>query len=292
MQMGKIQTALFKERKKRVVPAIDDKVLTDWNGMMIAALAKAGTVFEETKYLQAAEKTANFILTQMRKGDELYHRYAKGEVAVEGMLDDYAYSVYGLIMLYESTFQDKYLQAASDLAKSMISKFWDQQIGGFFQTQNSLASLPKLKQLYDGATPSGNSVALHDLLWLSRLTNESQYEEMATKMTKTFGGEIEGAPDAFTFFLSAVDLQVGPSYSVVLVGDLAGEDLLEMLSALRKSYLPTTTIALKNPSTAGLGYQQIGGKATAYVCRDQTCLPPTNSLPLMLEQLGIKYIKP
>ncbi len=106
-------------------------------------------------------------------------------------------------------------------------------------------------------------------------------------MTKTFAQEIEGSPDAYTFFLSEVDFLIGPSYSVVLVGDINQKDTSDMLNALRKHYLPTTVIALKHPSKAGLGYQQIEGKATAYVCQDQTCLPPTNSLTLVLEQLQL-----
>lgn len=288
MQMGKIRNALFRERQKRVAPAVDDKVLTDWNGLMIAALAKAGNVFGDATYLGAASKTADFVLNHMRKGDVLFHRYAKGEVAIEGFLDDYAFTVYGLIQLYEATFKDGYLKAADDLAKNMISRFWDTKNGGFYQTQNAPADMPKIKQLYDGAAPSGNSFALHDLLLLSRLTNEPQYEQLATQMTKTFADEIEGAPDAFTFFLSAVAYQVGPFYSVVLVGDLKEESMREMLDALRKRYLPNAAVTLKAPAAAGLGYQQIEGKATAYVCKDQTCLPPTNAIPQMLEQLGIK----
>jgi hypothetical protein len=225
----------------------------------------------------------------MLQGDVFYHRYAKGETAIEGFLDDYAFFIFGLIELYEATFEEKYLQAAADLIKPMISKFWDQQNGGFYQTQKSAeTALPRMKQLYDGATPSGNSMAIHDLLWLSRLTNELKYEEMATQMTKIFAEEIEGAPEAYTFFLSTVDFLVGPSYSVVLLGDLKDKDTSDMLSALKKHYLPTTLIVLKHPSKAGLGYQQIEGKATAYICRDQTCLPPTNSLEMMLEQLDVK----
>jgi uncharacterized protein YyaL (SSP411 family) len=282
-----IREALFEARKKRTAPAVDDKILADWNGLMIAALAKAGTTLNEPQFIAAAMKTADFILNQMRKGDTLYHRYAKGETAVEGFLDDYAFLVFGLIELYEATFEDKYLQAAADLTKTMVAKFWDSENGGFYQTHESTA-MPKMKQLYDGAVPSGNSVALQDLLWLSRLTNEPTYDTMATQMTKTFAQEVEGVPEAFTFFLSALDFQVGPSYSVVLVGDLKEKDTQEMLNSLRKRLLPTTVISLKPPSKAGLGYEQIEGKATAYVCRDQTCLPPTNSLSLMLEQLQIE----
>ena len=160
-RLHSIREALFEARKKRVPPAIDDKVLTDWNGLMIAALAKAGNVLDEPKYLEAAKKTADFILNQMLKDDVLYHRYAKGETAVEGFLDDYAFFIFGLIELYEATFEDKYLQAASALTKTMVTKFWDDKNGGFYQTQNSEAAMPKIKQLYDGAAPSGNSVALH-----------------------------------------------------------------------------------------------------------------------------------
>jgi hypothetical protein len=291
MQMGGIQNALFKDRQKRVAPAVDDKVLADWNGFMIGALAKAGIVFDVPAYIKVASKTAGFILNYMWKGDVLYHRYAKGEVAIEGFLDDYSYLTYGLIQLYEATFNEVYLQAAADLTKRMVSKFWDEQNGGFYQTQSPPAGMPKIKQLYDGATPSGNSVALQDLLWLSRLTNEPKYDQIAAQMMKTFSEEVEGAPDAYTFFLSALDFQLGPSYLVSVVGETNSKDTQEMLKTLRQNYLPTTIIQLKHTDKAGLGYQQIEGKATAYVCRDQTCLPATDILATMLERLGAKKEK-
>jgi hypothetical protein len=288
IRLGKIQNSLFEARKKRVAPAIDDKILTDWNGLMIAALAKVGNAFNQPKYISVAMKTADFILTQMLEGEVLYHRYAKGERAIDGFLDDYAFLVFGLIELYETTFDEKYLQAASTLTKTMIAKFWDEKNGGFYQTQNADANMSKPKQLYDGAIPSGNSITLHNLLWLSRLTNEHCYEAMATQMTKTFAREVEDAPEAYTFFLLEVDFLIGPSYIVTLVGDLNQKDTNEMLERLRKHYLPTTIIALKHPDKDGLGYQQIEGKITAYVCRNQMCLPPTNNLTMILDQIGIK----
>jgi uncharacterized protein len=288
MRLGKIQHILFEIRKKRVAPAIDDKVLTDWNGLMVAALAKAGVILDQPNYVSAAMKTADFILNKMLKDGTLYHRYAKNETAINGFLDDYAFLTYGLIELYEATFQGKYLEAASALTKSMIEKFWDDKNGGFFQAQTAEASMPKMKQLYDGAIPSGNSVALLDLLLLSRLTNEPTYDQKATEMTKTFGQEVEGAPEAYTFFLAAFDFLIGPSYNVTLVGDLKQKDTTEMLDTLRKHYLPTTTVVLKSPDQVGLGYQQIDGKATAYVCKDQMCLPATNDKLVMLEHLGVK----
>ena len=280
-----IRDALFEARKKRAPPAIDDKVLTDWNGLMIAALAKAGNILEEPRYLQAAKQTAEFILNTLFKNNVLYHRYAKGEAAIEGFLDDYAFTVYGLIALYEATFEDKYLKVAAELTKTMINKFWDEQNGGFYQTQSTETNLPNMKELYDGAMPSGNSVALWDLLWLGRLTNEPKYETMATQMIKLFADEIERAPDAHTFFLLAVDFQTGPSFTVTIVGDLQDERTREMVKILRKNYMPKTVVSVQPPGSFGLGFQQIEGKATAYVCKDQTCLPPTNNVETMLEKL-------
>jgi uncharacterized protein len=290
-RLGAITAALFKQRLKRQVPAVDYKILTDWNGLMIAALAKAGSILNEPRLLESAKKNADFILAKMNEGGVLYHRYAKGEKTIEGFLDDYAFLSYGLIELYEATFEEKYLQAAADLTKTMIAKFWDAKNGGFFQT-NQDSALPKIKQIYDGAAPSGNSVALHNFLWLSRLVNQPEYDLMANQMSKLFAQEIEGAPEAFAFFLSQIDFLIGASWSVVVVGDFKQKDTLEMLNALKTRYLPFTVVLLKHPSANDLGYVQIEGKATAYVCQNQTCLPPTNSIATMLEQLGLKQEKP
>jgi uncharacterized protein YyaL (SSP411 family) len=287
-RLHKIRAALFEARKKRTSPAVDNKILTDWNGLAIAALAKAGAVLDEPKYTEAATKTADFILNKMQHQIGIYHRYAKGEAAIEGLLDDYAFLVFGLSELYETTFEYKYIQAATNLTSMMITKLWDEKDGGFYQTKSSETTMPKIKQIYDGAIPSGNSVALLNLLRLSRLTNESRYDSMAAKLIKTFANEIEGAPEAYTFFLSAMDFSISPFYSVTLVGDLKQKESAEMLNALRKYYLPSTTVALKRPSEKIQGFEQIDGKATAYVCRDQTCLPPTNDVTSMLDQLEVK----
>jgi len=280
-RLAGIRTALFEARKKRVPPALDDKVLVDWNGLMVAAYAKAGKVLNEPKYIDAAKKAADFILNNMLKGDVLYHRYIKGETAIEGFLDDYAFLSFGLIELYEATFEAKYLEAATDLAKVMIGHFWDGGKGGFYQTVQT-EGMPKLKQLYDGAIPSGNSGAFWMLLWLSRLTNQSDYEAMVEQMTKTFADEINDGPQAFTFFLSAMYMMTEQSSSIVLVGDQKDAGILQMVDALRKRYLPNTTVQLKLPNQT---YTQLDGKATAYVCHGKTCLPPTNNMETMLGHL-------
>ena len=287
-----IRNTLFKIREKRVKPAKDDKILVDWNGLIIAALARASQVLGEQRYLQAAVKAADFILKEMKSVDDrLYHRYAKGERAVLGFLDDYAYLVFGLLELYEACFEEKYLQACLDLTKAMIEGFWDEKAGGFFFTNKSAdEAVPRIKQTYDGAVPSGNSVALLNLLRLTRLSGESSFEEYAGRILKVFSEEVRSQPLGHTFMLVGLDFALGPTFNVVLVGNPADKDTLVMLEATRKNYLPNLTVTIWTPEKAksplpGIGYEKIEGKTTAYVCRDQTCTPPTNKVEKMLELL-------
>ena len=154
LRLGRISNLLFKAREKRVRPAKDDKILVDWNGLVIAALAKASRFFSEPRYLKAAVKAAGFMLEKMKDGETLYHRYAKGERAIEGFLDDYAFLVWGLTEIYEANFEETYLQAAVELTETMVSRFWDNEDGGFYFTaKDSENALPRRKQVYDGALP-------------------------------------------------------------------------------------------------------------------------------------------
>jgi uncharacterized protein YyaL (SSP411 family) len=289
LKLGKIRKLLFETREKRVHPEKDDKILVDWNGLMIAALARTSQVFSEPQYLQAAVKASNFILEKMKnENGTLYHRYAKGEKAIDGFLNDYAFLVWGFMEIYEACFEDKYLQAALELTKTMILRFWDDKDGGFYFTAKGTDNaMPRRKEVYDGAVPSGNSVALLNLLRLARLTGDSAYEEMTSQILKVFSEEVKSAPAAHTFMLVGVDFAVGPTYNVVLVGDPHEDTMQSMLRALKAGYLPNMLISLRQPGEAGLGYEKIEGKATAYVCRDQTCMPPTNKTEKMLELLGL-----
>ena len=292
-RLGKIRNLLFKAREKRVHPAKDDKILVDWNGLMIAALARASSVFGESRYLQAAVKAAVFILDEMKdENGTLYHRYAKGERAIEGFLDDYAFFVWGLVEIYEACFEDKYLQAAVELTQTMVSRFWDSKDGGFYFTAKGAENaVPRRKQVYDGALPSGNSVVLLNLLRLALLTGDSKYRGLASQIVKVFSEDVKRAPAAHTFLLVGVDFAVGPAYNVSLVGDLQEDSMQTMLGALKAGYLPNMVVSLRQPDAAGLGYEKIEGKATAYVCRDQTCMPPTNSPAKMLELLGLAPVE-
>jgi len=293
IRLGKIRNLLFETREKRVHPAKDDKIMVDWNGLMIAALAIASQVFSEPQYLQAAVKASNFILEKMKsENGTLYHRYAKGEKAIDGFLDDYAFLVWGLVEIYEASLEDEYLQAALELTKTMIARFWDEKDGGFYFTaKGTNNAVPRRKQVYDGALPSGNSVALLNLLRLARQTGNPVYEDIASRIMKVFSEDVKRAPTAHTFMLVGVDFAVGPIYNVVLVGDPHEDSMQSMLRALKAGYLPNMVVSLRQPSEACLDYEKIEDKTTAYVCRGQTCMPPTNKTEKILELLGLAPVE-
>jgi len=289
-KIARIRKALFEAREKRVHPARDEKVLTDWNGLMIAALAKAGRALNEERYLEAAARAANFVRKRLRNSDSvLFHRYAQGERAIQGFLDDYSFFAWGLLEVYQASLEEEFKDTAFATIEKMTELFWDEKEGGFYFTPGKGADyMPKQKQVYDGALPSGNSVALLDLLLASRMSTDSRFENIADRMSKTFAREIRESPVAHTFFLCAVDLAVGPTYNVTVVGDPRNKDVKTMLKAFNDHYLPNAVLSMKSPERPGLGYEQIDGRATAYVCRDKACLAPTNKTDRMLELLEIR----
>jgi uncharacterized protein YyaL (SSP411 family) len=291
-KLGRTVLILNQTRKNRVHPFKDDKALVDWNGLTIAALARSSQILNNKKYLEAAEKAADFILTKMQTNDNmLYHRFAKGERAVHAFVDDYAYFIYGLIELYQANFNGKYLLKSIELVKVMITNFWDQDGGGFYFTcNNENEDIPRMKQIYDGAIPSGNSVALHDLIRLSALTGDLSFEQYANKLLLAFSEDLKGYPMGHTFMLSGLDRLLGPNINVTLVGELEEKDTQMMLTELRKPYLPNLTITLwtnehARKASSELTYRKINGKVTAYVCKNQTCMPPTNDRIQMLQYI-------
>jgi uncharacterized protein YyaL (SSP411 family) len=288
---------LFEVREKRVHPHKDDKVLTDWNGLMVAALAKGASVWGDTRYSDAAGRAADFVLRKMRddKG-RLLHRWRGGEAAITGSIDDYSFFIWGLLELYESTFDIEYLKTAIELQNEMKELFWDDRNGGFYFTSHDAEELiSRQKEVYDGAIPSGNSVAMLNLLRIGRITGDSSYDEMAVRLSRAFSQAVEQAPMAYTQLLAGLDFAIGPSYEVVVAGDPAAEDTKEMLSALRKKYIPNKVLLFKGTGDApGItaiadftkGQSALNGKATAYVCLDHVCNLPTTDLKKALELLG------
>ncbi|MGH9402376.1 MAG: thioredoxin domain-containing protein [Terriglobia bacterium] len=288
---------LFIKREERVHPLRDDKILTDWNGLAIASLARAAQALDEPRYAAAAQAAADFILGAMRTPDgDLLHRYRDGQAAAEGHLDDYAFMVWGLIELYETRFDARNLEVALALTDIMLHHFWDSERGGFYFTgKNQEEVLIRSKEIYDGAVPSGNSVALLNLLRLSSLTGRPELAETASKLASVFAGPLRQAPSAYTQWMTGLDFAEGPSYEVVISGDPETEDTQAMLRALRSVYLPRKVVILRPPGEAGEKIARLapytreqislGGKATAYVCQNHSCKLPTSDVDQMIENL-------
>ena len=295
-----IRQKLFAYREKRVHPVKDDKILTDWNGLMVAAFAKGAQVFVEPRYAEAVRRAADFILRNMRKPDgRLLHRYRDGQVGIAANLDDYAFLVWGLIELYEAIFDVSYLEVALELKDDMLKHFWDDDVGGFYLTPDDGESLfVRKKEIHDGAIPSGNSVAMLNLLRLGRMTADFNLEEKAAKIGRAFSENVKRAPLAYTQLMVALDFGVGPSYEVVVAGDSQAADTKAMLKALMTQFMPNK-IALLRPSEQEspdiihlaefTRYQSsIEGKATAYVCFNHSCEFPTTDITKMLGLLNVK----
>lgn len=287
---------LFEVRESRVHPYKDDKVLADWNGLMIAALAKAGRVFGESRYLDATNSSLEFLLGKMRAADGvLLHRYREGEAAIPGFLDDYAFLTWGALELYESTFEMRFLELALDWTEFTLAHFWDERDGGFhFSSSPNEELLVRKKEIYDGAIPSGNSVAMLNLLRLARITGNHELERRAVELGRAFSRPVGQAPAAHAQLLSAVEYSLGKSVEVVVLGDRGGADTETMLAALQERYLPNLTLVFvatdAQAEVAQLmplleDFKMIDGKATAYVCRDFACDLPTTNVDDMLSKI-------
>jgi uncharacterized protein YyaL (SSP411 family) len=296
LQLEAARQSLFQAREGRIHPHKDDKILTDWNGLMIAAFAKAGQALNEPAYAQTATQAADFILNNMRdENGRLLHRYREGDALYSGNLDDYAFFVWGLLELYESTFELRHLQDAIGLSQDMRTHFWDPMGGGFFFTPDDGEDLlVRQKEIDDGAIPSGNAVAMDIFLRLGRLTAKTSFEEDAAMVGRAFAGNVQQAPSAFTHLMSALNFALGPSYEIVIVGEPGAADTQAMLSALQRTYVPNKVVLLRPPGEAPdlvavaefTKYQfSIDGQATAYVCLNYYCELPTTDVAKMLELL-------
>jgi uncharacterized protein YyaL (SSP411 family) len=290
-----LRQTLFEERIKRVPPHKDDKILTDWNGMMIAALAVGSRALNRPDFLAGSRQAADFILTAMYdETGRLLHRYRDGESAIDGMLDDYAYMVWGLIELYQASYDIIYLKDAISLNSMMLELFWDVETGGFFQTAvDKDALLVRQKEIYDGAIPSGNSIALYNLLRLSRMTGNTDFDDRAPKLIQAFSEAVMELPSGYTQFLNGVDYALGSSREVVIVGDPSDDTALNMLDLLRRKYDPQMVSLFKDTTASAdemnklapfaAEYKAINNKATAYVCRNFSCEKPVTTVQHLQE---------
>jgi uncharacterized protein YyaL (SSP411 family) len=275
-----IKRKLFEAREKRVKPPTDTKILTDWNGLVIAALAYAGRTFDRNDWVALAKKAADFLLEKMvTPSGKVFHRYAEGEVRFEGNLDDYVYLLWGLCELYAATLEDRYLEIVPKLVEHLINHFWDKENGGFYLTSDYATDVPlRKKEFYDGAIPSGNSVAVYTLLRLGRILGKQEWEKYAEKTLQAMAEAILKAPIGYTFALVALDLLVNSLKTVYIVPTEEDNEYLNLLRWINENFLPDVdyvvlTERLKEISEFLRNLK--GGKKTCYyLCRNFVCEQP------------------
>jgi uncharacterized protein YyaL (SSP411 family) len=266
----------------RVRPHLDDKVLTAWNGLMISALAKGGFILDAPRYLDAAKRSADFVLHDMVQDGVLLRRWRQGESAIPGFLDDYAFFVQGLLDLYEASFETKYLNAANELTAKMRELFEDKDAGAFYSTTVGDASLVmRIKEDYDGAEPSGNSIAVLNLLRLSHIFGAEDYRASAEKALHAFSSKMGAGPTSMPQMLTALMRYETPPQQIVL----AGENIKDLVDALRTKFLPHHTLLRAGDVAAADNMPPVDGKPAAYVCENFACQMPVTDPAALAELL-------
>jgi hypothetical protein len=288
---------LFLERQRRIHPLKDDKVITGWNGLMIAALSKAAQALGEPAYEEAARRAADFLLSRMKTASgRLMRRFRLEEVAFPGYLEDYAFLIWGLIDLYETTFRIQYLEEALSLSRTMMDLFWSERHGGFFfMGSDNEPLIAQAREAYDGAVPSGNSVAALNLLRLGRMTGDVHLEDRAHRTIQAFAAQIAAAPMAHTQFLNAVDFLLGPTQEIVLSGDPEGAAAKAMIRAVHGTFFPNRVLLLRADGSEGkrlfsvAPYTErlvpLGDQATAFLCQDFACKSPVTDVEELLSAM-------
>ncbi len=269
---------LFAEREKRIKPNRDEKVLTAWNGLMLAAFADAAAVLGNDEYLDIAKRNAEFICTELQRDGMLLRTWKEGESKLNGYIEDYANVADGLVVLYQVSGDAKYLVEAKRLADLMITEFWDEDNGGFFFTSNDHEELiVRNKDFYDNATPSGNSVAADVLLRLAKLLGDEKYERFAVAVLRLTASQLRRHPQGFGRALSALEFYLGETKEIVIIGEKGNELECEVL----RRYLPDAVVAISSDAESDQELipllkdrNMVDGKATAYVCENFVCQRP------------------
>jgi uncharacterized protein YyaL (SSP411 family) len=276
---------LLAARAQRPHPHRDDKILTAWNGLMISAFARGYAVLGQEAYLTAARNAALFVQSTLWKNDTLRRSYRKGPGEVPGFSEDYAFLIQGLLDLFEADFQPQWLSWALDLQRVQDRLFWDASGGGYFSSAaGDAAVLIRMKEDHDGAEPAASSVAARNLQRLAEFTGRADLRERASKTVQAFGAVLERAPAALPQMLQSLSGLQTPWRQIVIAGDLSAPDTRALLAVVRRAHLPNT-ILLHAGSASGtkqLGERleaasqmpALGGRATAYVCKDFTCQAP------------------
>ncbi len=289
---------LFEKRELRPRPHLDDKVITAWNGLMISAFARAYQILKEEKYLSAALKATRFITKSLynKEAKALHRRYRDGEARFNGSLQDYAFLIQGLIDLYETSFDVHWLTTAINLTKQQIRLFWDETDGGFFDSQsNDSTLLVRMKEDYDGAEPTGNSITVLNLLRLAHITSNNDWKLKAEQTLNLFGSSLSTHPHVLPQMLVALDWMLSTPKEIILVGTTNSEETQLLLNEIHSRYIPYKVLLIvdeKNrPSLEKIlpfikDMHPIDGKATAYICKNFACQLPTSDISVVREQLS------
>jgi uncharacterized protein YyaL (SSP411 family) len=268
---------LFEIRARRVHPHKDDKILTAWNGLMIAALSRIAASQDAPDLARAASRSADFVLGRMRRPDgRLLRRFRDGEAAIPAFADDYAFLIWGLLELYEAAFDSRRLSQALELAEEMNRLFWDESKGGlFFQGRDAEKLFMRRKESEDGAIPSPNSVAALVYLRLGRITGNSEWDGRAERLFTAFADSVSRVPMAFGQLLVALDFALGPTREIVIAGDPGADALVR---EVRSRFLPRKVLlradGLESIAPYTRSQRPVGGRAAAYVCENFSCRAP------------------
>jgi hypothetical protein len=292
--LAEARRKLFKAREERVHPGRDEKVLTSWNGLMLAAFAEAARILNRDDYRQVAERNAEFLLSElMQQNGRLLRTWKTGEARLNGYLEDYSYLIEGLLELYQTTFEPRWFVAARELAEVMIAHF-QASSGGFYDTSDDHEMLiTRPRDLQDNATPSGNAMAVTALLKLAGLTNDLRYVDIAHQALAHMQPLMPRYPSGFGQWLQALSFTLSRPREIAIVGNSDSADTQALLGVVRSGYRPFQVVACGAPGEEapvvpllerrGL----VEGRPAAYVCRDFTCRAPVTepeALWVLLEQ--------
>jgi uncharacterized protein YyaL (SSP411 family) len=297
VEEASIRGKLFPAREKRDRPFKDTKVLADWNGLAIGALARASRITDDPRSLGVADKAARVILEKMRDPEgRLFHVFIEGEARIPAFLDDYAFLIRGLIELYQTGFDLFHLEAALELTEKVMADFLDGKEGGFYAVSSDTELPVRPKEIHDGAVPSGNSIMLMNLVRLARMTGRRDLEESAGRLTAAFADQVRDEPHAYAEFLCGLDHAFGPAAEVVVVGKSEDGRTKALLGALKRTYLPNTVILFKPVEKSSAPIEKISpftkdmvevnGRAAAYVCSNGRCLRPVTTAEKLLQILA------
>jgi len=278
----KIRNALLNHRNKRTPVLKDDKILTDWNSLLISSLVKSYIVFNDENFLKSAVKSYEFIINNLFDGKRLIHAYKNGYKLAEGFLDDYTFLIRASLDLYKATLDEKYLIKSIQLNSILKEEFWDKDIGGYFFTSSNNENIVRTKILYDGAIPSGNSIQLSNLIRLYHLTGDTEFSELINKQLKAFSHYVNSASFGYSYFLNSyLSLKQESRELLIITQNSLDKEIIHKLSSYENLYTilitPENKEALTKISPWAVNYEIINNHTTFYLCKNYSCSLPTNN---------------